>query len=174
MNSLYYDAIKAHYGDRRAVRSGVPLINHIDEGLRVLRAIGASDEAMDAFCLHPLLQADEDLAKLMQSHLINSLEPYVVVLAMEYRRWANAYLSDKVGYSHAGWYWTTGAPRTGPLPAVRDMLIADKVQNRKDFELHHFGIHPETAKLDFYFRSWLEALGVTEARYDELVEVMES
>jgi hypothetical protein len=48
------------------------------------------------------------------------------------------------------------------------MLIADKVQNRKDFERYHRDTHPRARDLDHYFRNWLIALRVTETRYHEL------
>ena len=58
-----------------------------------------------------------------------------------------------------------------PLADVNAMLVADKVQNRKDFIAHHRATHPRSAELDCYFALWLERLGVTEARYAELVAV---
>jgi hypothetical protein len=49
------------------------------------------------------------------------------------------------------------------------MLIADKGQNRKDFELHHARTHPRAAELRSYFANWLGRLTISETRYQELV-----
>jgi hypothetical protein len=76
-----------------------------------------------------------------------------MALAMEYRSVANAYLSP---HGHR-------APediRLSPLEDVNDMLIADKVQNYKDFLLHH-AAHPRAMELDAYFTAWLQRLGVS-------------
>jgi hypothetical protein len=51
-----YEMIKAYYGDRKAKRSGTPLIQHIDDGLVILDAIGAAYCARAAYCLHPIFQ----------------------------------------------------------------------------------------------------------------------
>ena len=51
-----YGWIEAEYGNKTTRRTGVHLMNHIDEGLFVLAAIGASDDAKRAFAIHPLLQ----------------------------------------------------------------------------------------------------------------------
>jgi hypothetical protein len=50
------------------------------------------------------------------------------------------------------------------------MLIADKVQNRKDFELYHEATHPRSKELAMYFRLWLEKLGVSEENYQQYKE----
>jgi hypothetical protein len=156
-----YRAISAHYDDRCARRSGVPLMNHIDEGLAVLRAINASERAMRAFTIHPLVQLDEELPRSYERLGELTDDPRVLVLAMEYRNIANAYLSgrevaslDEIGL--------------GPLPEVHAMLVADKVQNRKDFARYHRGTHPRSDALDRYFDNWLRRLGITEDRYDAL------
>ena len=92
--SVEYQLIKKFYGDRVAKRSQVPLINHIDEGLIVLKAIGAVETTKRAFCLHPLLQADADL---QENYYISSfVDHHALLLAMEYRSVANEFLSDKM------------------------------------------------------------------------------
>ena len=40
-----YQIVKKFYGSQKAKRSGVPLINHIDEGLLILSHIQANDTA---------------------------------------------------------------------------------------------------------------------------------
>jgi hypothetical protein len=47
------------------------------------------------------------------------------------------------------------------------MLIADKIQNRKDFELYHKDIHERSDELKQYFFNWLWRLGVWEGNYQE-------
>jgi len=53
-----YVAIQRHYGDRVAERSRVSYMQHIDEGIAVLKHIGASEAAIRAFCAHPLVARD--------------------------------------------------------------------------------------------------------------------
>src|SRR6056297_70955 len=127
-----YRLISEFYGDRRAQRSGVMLMNHINEGIAVLDDICATEDAMQAFCIHPMLQADEDLAQNL-SYVSRHVPTYVVALALEYRSVANEYLSPKVG--------TVDEIRLSPLKEVNDMLIADKVQNSKDFYTYHSDTH---------------------------------
>lgn len=157
-----YLAIARHYGDRTARRSGVPLIRHIDHGLAILRTIGATDRAMRAFCLHPLVQADTDLAACHLSEL--TADVHVMALAIEYRSVANAALSTRL-------FASADDIRLSPLAEVNDMLVADKVQNRCDFLRHHAGTHPRSAELDRYFRLWLERLGIDEDRYRKLASL---
>ena len=56
-----YKVIERYYGDKIAERSKVMLMNHINEGLLILDAIEASEQAKKAYCLHPILQSDSDL-----------------------------------------------------------------------------------------------------------------
>ena len=151
-----HDLIARVYEGQHAERTGVPYINHIDEGLAVLDLIGASPLAHRAYCVHPLVQGDADLVK--HREVLRQVDGEVVALAMEYRWVANNCLS------HHG-VQTAAEIQLSVLPEVNAMLVADKVQNRKDFEAHHKGSHPRSDALDLYFRLWLERLGVSEADY---------
>jgi len=142
-------------------RSGVYYMNHIDEGLAILEAIGASETAKRAFCLHPVLQTDEDLKTNYGKYIAYSYEN-VLIAAMEYRSVANEYLSNRVIKS-------IDEIRLPPLKDVNDMLIADKVQNYKDFELYHFGKHSRSNELVEYFDNWIEKLGVDYKRLKKII-----
>lgn len=160
----HYAAICQFYGNRRAERSGVLLIAHIDEGLALLDQIGAPQRAKEAYCLHPLLQDDSALlgALAPESHFAQMQpDPVVVVLAMEYRRVANAYLSHHCESAD-------DAIELSCVDEVNQMLIADKIQNRKDFERYHLGSHSNSAVLQLYFANWLKRLGVSDENYAQL------
>jgi hypothetical protein len=159
-----YKLVSEYYGDKRAERSGVRYMNHIDEGLIILDAISATQTAKDAYCLHPILQDDKTLQENMA--LVGKVAVKTVITAMEYRNVANRGLRRLEQVDPAERY-------LGPLKDVHDMLIADKVQNRKDFLKYHFGSHSESEGLNKYFQNWLYVLGVTEDRYHELVARIE-
>jgi len=165
-DSFEYKKIEEVYGDQRAKRSGVFLMNHIDEGIIILARIGASIQAQKAFCLHPLLQQDEDMAKHFD-FVCRKSDPIALAMAIEYRYHANNWLSDKVkrvyherDRDQHGRLQLTGEPTTGPLYGVKRMLIADKIQNYKDFINYHRGSHPRSDELELYFEHWLSYLGV--------------
>lgn len=158
-----YAAISAFYNTRVAARSQVPLMNHINEGLVILDKIGATTEAMAGFCLHPLFQNDEQLITEGYKYTLDNLDKVTslraVMLTMEYRRVANAYLA----------HHDTSNIKLSPLKEVNDMLIADKVQNRKDFLAYHKGTHPNSSRLDEYFLDWMHALGISQQTYERLI-----
>ena len=125
-----YAIISGEYGIETAKRSGTPLINHIDEGLMILDYIGANREVMDAYCIHPLLQSDEAFVSNIY-HGFQGVDTESIILACEYRRVANSFLShmdikDFVGLT---------------CPEIKQMLIADKIQNYKDFMIYHYNKH---------------------------------
>jgi hypothetical protein len=174
--TLGYQKIKRFYGDRRAERSQVLLIDHIDQGIEILRRYGSDEVVMEAYAVHPLFQANPDLER--NFFECDDLHPLVVLYAMEYRNIANGFLSPKIVKEQVG--GTSGNPRwdiypahmikLSPLKAVNEMLVADKVQNRKDFLRYHKDTHANSLELDFYFKYWLNTLGISEARYLELSE----
>lgn len=146
---LEYQIIKDYYGTRTAQRSGVPLINHIDEGVEILRMIDASENTIRAYCLHPILQNDTDLRN--NRELVKNVNYEVLILTMEYRKTANAYLSYRTIKS-------IDEIELSPLDEVNQMLWADKLQNKKDFMKYHFGKHHRSSELDLYFNNWVQRL----------------
>ncbi len=163
--SLEYQLISDSFQMMYAKRSGVHYMNHIDEGLMVLKDIGASEDAMKAFCLHPLVQMDDALLETFDTLSSNSLIQRPLALAMEYRSVANKWLSNKV---QGGWFTTS--PTLSPLKEVNDMLIADKLQNYKDFLLYHKKTHKRSEDLEIYFHSWLNALGMPIRKTQDLMQ----
>lgn len=146
--------IEGMYGDRVAKRSQVPLINHIKEGVEVLRVIGASDHAIGAFIVHPLFQSDDVFFENKEKLKLLPFETMINVL--EYRRAANTYLCRE--HTDA-WTLEQVKVQVGAMSDdVRHMLIADKWQNRKDFRLYHLGTHARSDQLARYFDLWLELL----------------
>jgi hypothetical protein len=161
-----YREIEFYYGNKRAERSQVFMMRHIDEGLTILNRIGAGALAKKAFCLHPLLQSDEALAANF-SRLVYGADTrtHILMLAMEYRNIANRTLS----------FTPISKPEDiilSPLPEVNEMLVADKVQNYKDFMRYHAETHPRRYELQGYFVAWLHRLNISHTRYTELIQGM--
>lgn len=156
-----YQLVSEFYENKQAKRSKVPYMNHIDEGLGVLYKIGASEWAMRGYCLHPLFQMNTDLAN--NEVFFEQVNSRSLALAMEYRNIANAYLSSRKISSLED-------IALSPLKDVNDMLIADKVQNYKDFLKHHDGEHERSFQLQAYFNNWFRRLGVD---YNELSGILD-
>jgi hypothetical protein len=160
-----YMCVEEFYRGQRAERTGVFYMNHIDEGLYILKALGANWRTKSCFCLHPLFQSDAAIAKKWGD--VSKHSPEMIVLAMEYRNIANAYLPkrkingiDEINLS--------------PIEAVNVALRADKIQNRKDFEKYHLGTHPNSDGLVKYFDNWFKRLGITEEFYQRMVAEIET
>lgn len=149
--SVEYGLIRKFYGNRCAERSKVPLINHINEGLDILESLGACEDTRKAYCLHPLVQNDKDLMENYES--LSKCSPLALIFALEYRSVANEYLSQRE-------IKDLNEIRLSPLYQVNNMLIADKLQNYKDFLIHHLRVHPRWRELDAYFRNWLIRLKI--------------
>lgn len=160
-----YQAITKFYGNRRARRSKVPYMNHINEGIVILEQIQATDNDIRAFCLHPIVQMDVDLEKNWST--LSWVHSDVMMCVMEYRNKANAYLCLPEMDS----YTYQDLPSL-PLESTRKMLIADKVQNYKDFLTYHVATHERSKQLDQYFRKWLRHLGVCATEFDRLTKLI--
>lgn len=153
-NQEYID-ICEYYDNLHAKRSGVHYMNHIDEGLAILHLFNCTEYAKLAYCLHPVYQDDVSLKNVNNT----SYDNRVIMNVMEYRNVANAYLSSRS-------IDTLDEIKLSPLKDVNDMLIADKIQNYKDFELYHYGKHKRYKELDQYFKNWLEKLDITLHMYE--------
>lgn len=146
-NGQAYNLISDYYQNQIAERSGVPLMNHINEGIEYLRAWGQHDNRiLDAWCLHPLVQNYQDVPN-------SDAKP----LAQEYTRIASRYLcvpeNDWIEdpaqlYDHLG----------DMSKECAWMLLADKVQNQKDFRIHHLFKHERHTELENYFNLWIKTL----------------
>lgn len=158
-----YIVMSKVYGDEKASRSGLYLMNHIDEGAGIMVRRKASEHAIAAFIAHPMLQDDEhfeDDYQLKLNNVIKHCSKYTIVLCMEYRKVANAYLCKPETDG-----WTQEQIKFHcPLimPEVKEMLIADKVQNYKDFLQFHALTHPRRNELYTYFNNWIKYLDCEE------------
>ncbi len=146
-----YDTIDAHYGDRRAERSGILYMQHIDEGCAILKHMGCDLDTIDAFCYHPIVQSDADLLDTIRFSRY-PVKSKTLTLALEYRQFANAYLAHRKIESISEF-------QLSPLSQVNQMLVADKIQNFKDLQLHNRG-HHNFEGLTKYFENWHEKLGI--------------
>lgn len=169
----YQQLIEDYYQNKTTKRSGVLLMNHINQGVKILNDIGASNEAIAAYMVHPLFQESNEL-KANVEHL-RTFDPFIVALIIEYRATANWCLSNcvtitDVGPCHQPDYQTflLRPPRLSPLDDVNKMLIADKVQNFKDFEIYHKDTHHRSKELSFYFKKWLFTLNIHANEYERL------
>jgi len=164
VDNIHYQAIQEYYGQERSKRSAVLLMNHIDQGLSVLDNLNSSLETKEAFCLHPLTQSPDALKRFLGLRSLNSYNPKAIILALEYRNKANAYLCRPKtdGYTLEDLPFMV-------LPEVTEMLIADKVQNYKDFLVYHKADHVRSEQLDRYFKLWLKHLGLS---VDKTFEMM--
>lgn len=168
MNFQYaYLCISSYYHGKFAKRSKVSYMNHINEGLVILDKLGADEDTKAAYCLHPIFQ-DDDVVVNNFNRITNQLDisSRVMLLVMEYRNVANRGLSCYQVDNPDNIYLS-------PITEVNLMLVADKVQNRKDFLKYHFGTHEKSIELDIYFKNWLRALTITEAMYNKLIEGIE-
>jgi len=151
-----YRAISEYYDGARAKRSLMPYMKHIDEGLAILDELGADEVTKDAFCIHPMIQSNDDLLITYKDSLLSdyNIEAEVILLAFRYREIANSFLSKHIdNISRADIF--TIKKNLVEWPEVQNMLIADKVQNKFDFMVHHYERHEKSDKLLDYFNRWL-------------------
>lgn len=150
-----YKLVESFYSDGQAQRTKIWFMNHIDEGMIILDQLKKTDASKAGFCLHPLTQDDQNLEKTF-TMLTDTVKSYHLGISLEYRNIANAYLSKRDIAS-------IDEIHLSPLGEVNDMLIADKIQNYKDFLLYHKDTHPRSKELNHYFNNWIDKLNCREA-----------
>lgn len=166
MSTIYESVIKEYYGERKAERTQIPYINHIYEGLIILDAINASDSAKYAYMLHPIYQVKKtDLEREFIAKYQDKFDEHVVLLAKEYAKTANSYLCKRHYQSK------DDVINLSQYKEVNDMLIADKIQNRKDFEESYENQSDKekfdrSDRLSQYFKNWIKVLGLSEEQYE--------
>lgn len=140
-----YKVISSFYNNKITKRSKVPLMNHINEGLIMLQIWNRPLKEQKAFAIHPIVQNSENID-------VSWSESYE--LALEYKKVANSYLcrpeTDYISslsdmYSFIG-YMSIGCAYN---------LLADKIQNQKDFLIYHGRTHPRRIELQKYFNNWI-------------------
>lgn len=159
-NFKEFFAICSFYKDKTTKRSMIPLINHITEGVYILEKLDCCDKTVKAYCLHPIFQEDSNYTDNYYQYI--SDDPIVMTYVMEYRNIANAYLSTRL-------ISDISQIKLSPIQEVNHMLIADKIQNRKDFEIYHKN-HERYKELSIYFSNWFKALSISDNFYKEIVE----
>ena len=162
-----YKLISDHYGDRKAKRSGFPLIKHIDDGLAIINEImrktsvfqhGIHDDKVhqlvnDVWCLHPLGQ--EKIA-------IPDINEDQKTLLDQYVYYANSLLRSN--YKTNSWI---DLPETGVLWTL---LATDKIQNYIDFleiDNHNPFVYEERVEIREYFEWWLKKLHIPKIFWGE-------
>lgn len=155
-HSESYQIVSKYYGSQKTERTGVYYMNHIDEGLALMKYLNTSKEAEEAYCLHPLFQGNLDLLNTLESdNLYKITNPRVLVYVMEYRSFANAYLSTRT-------ITNIDEIKLSPIAEVNIMLKADKIQNYKDFMKYHKDSHEKAEIINQYFNNWFEALNLVD------------
>jgi len=159
----YYKVISKFYKGK-STSKGIPYTNHIDEGIGHLENLHVDDTTINAFILHPFVQCVNLVGtygktllteKELEKHInIFEIEPDIAHELLLYRKYANSYLcrpeTDDYAYHEA----VAAVEGLEQYPNVVKMLIADKLQNFKDF-LKYRQDHPRKVPLTYYFRFWL-------------------
>lgn len=137
----HLQVIETYYGTTKAKRSGIPYINHIYEGLGILGVLNASEEAKTGFIWHPLYQD----AKIYSENNCASKYSYV----------ADTFLRKNYKINN-----TKFLEKHLQNKDIRDMLIADKVQNYKDFT-NNKDKYAERKDIEKYFLWWFDQLSIS-------------
>ena len=161
-----YRLIEKSYRKHTSRRTQQPYMKHIDQGLWLLLHVNDDPAVLGAWCAHPLFQINSVLQEALHARTSITEHGRTVVLAMEYRAVANAFLTPD--WSRAG------LPRVSAIEEVNQLLVVDKFQNAREAYLFSDKLGEERcAQLDVYFRKWFDALGIDGRRMETLERQMQ-
>lgn len=151
-----YKIIEDYYKDKYH-SNGVSFMKHIDEGLAIMKWMGTSESAKKSFCLHPIYQSEKSIKDFGIKDLSDNklkLDSNIITNVLEFRRIDNLYTNDMRISS-------PGDIKISTLDEVNQMLIADKIQNRKEFENYYDG----NEDFSMYLINWFRKLDINENMY---------
>lgn len=149
-----YEIISSYYEGKRAKRTGLPYINHINEGCQLIDSDLVL--AREAFMLHPIFQDGN------QNNVdLSGINKGVIKLAEKYAKLANSYLPKD---------YESPAPKVNN-EVLREMLLADKIQNYKDYKRYkHVFDEEKQNQLEIYFNNWFKTLNISLVGRNNLIE----
>ncbi len=74
--STSYAEVMHFYGTDKAKRSQVNLMNHIEEGIAILQHLGCDKDTIDAYCLHPIFQGDNEVIDAFSKRCARNPTPF--------------------------------------------------------------------------------------------------
>lgn len=167
MNKYKYYSVIDNFYKGMSTSKGVPYINHINEGIVHLENMKVDDTVINAFILHPFVQCvnlkgtykDCLLTeKELEKHInIFEIEPEIAFELLLYRKYANSYLCREATDNYDINDAFEDVKGLAKYRNTVKMLIADKLQNFKDFLLYRQD-HPRKEFLNRYFTIWLNIL----------------
>lgn len=144
-----YSLISEEYKNKFSNRGKIPYINHIYQGLGILKLLNSDLDTKKAFCYHPIIQSGKTL----------DVNDYAVTLANDYSKIANKFLRSE--YKKYDLYDIKELQ--GELvyqSEVREMLIADKIQNYHSFMKNRM-FFAEKDDIKEYFLWWFDVLKIS-------------
>jgi hypothetical protein len=172
MEDVHYIIIREFYRFQTANRSGIPYMNHIDEGLVILKHLEARQVTKQAWCIHPVVQSNENMRREIFDFKLAGANSAAIVLAMEYRHTANSYLSHHRVDDIPRKLLFDLRDKLRNFEMLRHMLIADKIQNYKDFQANE-KLYENAYVLNEYFLDWIfTILELTSDEYHEYTDLI--
>lgn len=159
-HTLEWITAKKYLSGVKSKRTKADYFEHVQEGVKILQILEQPLVVQAAFAIHPLYQNDKALTNYFP--LLSTFDPTAVALTMEYRSIANQGIRSEVKKNN----WTI---KLSCLFSVNQMLVSDKIQNRKLFLSKYPKNASDYMEIDKYFNTWLNALDISAKQYEDIV-----